>query len=81
MSAHIQFDDTVTRLAAGATGAEVAPGTVHAALLQVARRFPSLHAFNCDGDLRSVLKVTRDGQPVSVRETLADGDTIRLGVG
>ena len=36
---------------------------------------------NCDGELRSILKVTRDGQPAKVTETLADGDVIRLGVG
>lgn len=82
MPAYVAFDEKVSQLAGGgAPGMEVKPGTIHAALLQVARAYPGLHAFNCDGELRSVLKVTKNGQPVAVTEELKDGETVRLAVG
>jgi len=79
----VEFDETVSRLAGGATGLDaVTAATVHAALIQIARTYPRIHLFNCDGDLRGILRVYRNGQPVaSVRtEPLDDGDVLRLAV-
>ena len=34
--------------------------SVHGALVQIARTYPSLHMFNCEGELRSILKVQKE---------------------
>ncbi len=80
MTVRVDFDERLTEKA-GADGLNVAAATVHGALLAVAQAYPVFHMFNCDGDLRGVLKVQRNGLPVAVTETLAEGDNLRLYLG
>ena len=80
MAIYVEFDEKVSQLAGGAAGTEVNARTIHEALIQVARAYPSLHMFNCDGELRGILRVWRNGQPATVTEALEEGDTLRLSV-
>lgn len=81
MTIPVEFDETVSRWAAGAAGMEVQATSVHAALIQVAKAYPAFHMFNCDGELRGILKLHRNGAPAAVADPLAEGDTLRLSVG
>ncbi len=60
---------------------EVTGRTVHQALFQVARTYPALHMFNCDGELRSILKAVKNGEPATVTDALQDGDILLLSIG
>lgn len=77
----VEFDEKVGRMIGGAGGMTVDAASVHGALIQVARTYPSLHMFNCEGELRSILKVQKNGATATVKDELADGDTLRLFVG
>ncbi len=81
MAIHVSFDEKVQSLAGGAAGVDVAGATVQTALFQVARQYPGLHMFNCEGEMRSVLKVERNGEKAELSEPVADGDRLRLYVG
>lgn len=81
MSVKVQFDAALGRLAGGATEIEVTGETVREALFQVARAYPSLHLFNCEGELRGIVRVQRNGQPATLTDALATGDTLLLHVG
>lgn len=81
MAIKVEFDENVRRKIGGAEGMAVEAASVHGALIQVARTYPALHMFNCEGELRSILKVQKNGQPATVRDDLADGDTLRLYMG
>ena len=80
MTVRVDFDERLTEKA-GADGLEVTATSVHGALFAVAKAYPVFHMFNCDGELRGVLKVQRNGQPVAVTEPLAEGDKLRLYLG
>jgi len=84
MTVNVEFDEKVAKLAGGgAAGMSVQDPTaltVQTALMQVGRTYPSLHLFNCEGELRSSIKLTRNGQPVTVTDPLADGDTLRMAI-
>ena len=79
----VQFDEKLSTLAGGAGGLRVpAPAqTVRDVLILVARAFPALHLFNCEGELRRIVRVERNGQPAVLPEAVQDGDTLRLSVG
>jgi molybdopterin converting factor small subunit len=81
MSVKVQFDAALGRLAGGAAEIEVTGQTVRDALFQVARAYPSLHLFNCEGELRGIVRVQRNGQPAALTDALAEGDTLLLHVG
>lgn len=81
---YIEFDAKVSQIAGGAGGMEVtapAASTVQAALFQVAQAFPALHLFNCEGEMRSILRVKKNDQPAALTDTITETDTLRLGVG
>ena len=77
----IESDDRLTELAGGATGLEVNATSVHGALIQVAKAHPKFRMFNCDGELRSILRVHCKGAPAAIGDTLAKGDALRLSLG
>ena len=81
MAIHVQFDEKLSRLAGGSTETEASGRTVRDALIQVARAFPALHLFNCEGELRGIVRVRRNGQPAPLSEAVEDGDTLLLTVG
>ena len=81
MAVRVEFNEALRQKLGGAEGLDVAAVTVHAALIEVAKMYPALHMFNCDGELRGTLKAKRGGAPVPVSETLADGDRIELAMG
>jgi hypothetical protein len=78
MAIKVEFDEKVSQKIGGAEGMAVDAASVHGALIQVARTYPALHMFNCEGELRSILKVQKNGQPATVRDDLNDGDMLRL---
>ena len=80
MTIRVDFDDRLTEKA-GASGTDVSATTVHGALFAVAREFPIFHMFNCDGELRGILKVERNGEPTTVTQSLSGGDRLRLYLG
>lgn len=80
MAIRVQFDGKISSLAGGASETEVAGGTVREALFQVARAFPALHLFNCEGELRRIIRVRRNGEPAELTDAVQDGDTLRLSV-
>lgn len=78
----VEFDAKVSQLAGGAPGAEVKTAAlVRDVLYEVAKAFPSLHLFNCEGEIRAIMRVRRNNQPAALTEPLAETDTLRLGVG
>ncbi len=81
MTIPIEFDDRLTEIAGGATGLEVSAASVHGALIQVAKAHPAFRMFNCDGELRSILRVARNGAPAAIGDALAEGDTLKLSLG
>jgi hypothetical protein len=81
MTVPIEFDDRLTQIAGGAAGLTVNAASVHGALVQVAKAFPAFRMFNCDGALRSILRVARNGTPAAISDALAEGDTLRLSLG
>ncbi len=81
MAITVEFDEKVSRMIGGAEGMALDAASVHGALIQIARTYPSLHMFNCEGELRSILKVQRNGQPATGRYELNDGDSLRLYMG
>lgn len=81
MAITVEFNEKVSRMIGGAEGMAVDAVSVHGALIQVARTYPALHMFNCEGELRSILKVQKNGESATVRDELSDGDTLRLYMG
>lgn len=81
MAYPVEFDNTVAQWAGGETGTQASGSTVQEALFQVARSYPSFRLFNCEGELRSIVKVSRNDVPAKLDEPLVDGDTLRLSVG
>jgi hypothetical protein len=81
MSIPVAFDAKVTEWAGGVSGMDVSAPTVQEALFQVARAYPAFRMFNCDAELRSILKVQHNGAPADFAAPLADGDTLTLSVG
>ena len=81
MAIKVEFDENVSQKIGGAEGMAVDALSVHGALIQIARTYPALHMFNCDGELRSILKVQKNGQPATVHDELKDGDFLRLLIG
>lgn len=41
---------------------------------QVAQAYPAFRMFNCDGELRSILRLRRNGAPAQVGGALAEGE-------
>jgi hypothetical protein len=82
MTIRVHFDAALSRMAGGASEAQVTGQTVRDALFQVARAFPALHLFNCEGELRRIVRVLHgsDGRPAALADVLTDGDTLRLTV-
>ena len=78
MAVTVEFGDSLRARLGGAEDMEVAAGTVHSALIRVAQSYPSLHLFNCEGELRSILRLHKNGQPAAAAETLQDGDRLML---
>ena len=81
MTIPIEFDDRLSELADGAAGLEVNATSVHGALIQVAKAHPKFRMFNCDGELRSILRVHRNGSPAAIGDPLVEGDLLRLSLG
>ena len=81
MAIRVEFNDRLRERTGGAEGLDVSAATVGAALIQVARAFPALHMLNCDGEVRSIFRVQKNGQAVPPAETLADGDILHLAIG
>lgn len=82
MTIGVHFDAKLSGLAGGASGTHVAAPaqTLRDVLIQVARAFPSLHLFNCEGELRRIIRLERNGQPATLADAVQDGDTLRLSV-
>jgi len=78
MAVRVEFDEKLRQWASGAEGVDVKTTTVHGALIEVAKAYPSFRMFNCDGELRSILRFRKNGQPVAVSEPLTEGDTVQL---
>ena len=81
MTIPVEFDERLSQIAGGAAGLDVSATSVHGALIQVAKAYPAFRMFNCDGELRSILRVSRNGQPAQVADHLGDGDRLRLAFG
>ena len=81
MAVKVEFSDKLREWVGAMEDMEVSASTVHQALFAVARAYPALHMFNCEGELRSILKFTRNGQPAKVADPLTDGDTVQLTAG
>ena len=81
MAVKVEFDDKLQQWVGKMQDMEVSAPTVHQALFQVARAYPALHMFNCEGELRSILRFTKNGQPAQVTDALGEGDTVQLSVG
>ena len=81
MAIKVEFSDKLRQWVGEMQDMEVSAQTVHQALFAVARAYPALHMFNCEGELRSILRFTRNGQPAKVTDPLQDGDTVQLTVG
>ncbi len=80
MAVHIEFDPSMARLAGGLEPMEAEPAAVQQVLTQVARRYPPLQTrlFNCEGEMRNVVKVRLNGQPTQPAALVKDGDTLLL---
>lgn len=81
MAIHVEFDPRVSELTGGAAGIDVSGNTVQEALFQVSKAYPALRMFNCEGELRSILKVARNTAPAPLADPVQDGETLRLSVG
>ncbi len=81
MTIHVQFDPKVQEKAGGSAGQTVAAQTVREALSQVARQYPALRLFNCEGEMRSVFHVRRDDADTALDSPAHDGETLMLALG
>lgn len=81
MAIHVQFDEKIRQRVGAPESMPVTAKTVHQALFQVAAAYPALHMFNCEGEMRSILRVAKNGQPTKVTEPLADGDIVQISLG
>ena len=81
MAIKVEFTDKLRQWVGEMQDMEVSAQTVHQALFAVARAYPALHMFNCEGELRSILRFEKNGQPAQVTDPLEDGDTVQLTVG
>ncbi len=70
----IEFDERLSHMAGGASGLDVSATSVHRALIQVAKAYPTFRMFNCDGELRSILRIARNGfAPTNAEFALSPG--------
>lgn len=81
MAITVKFDDKVRERVGGAGELECQGATVREALYQVSKTYPVLHMFNCDGELRGVLKIRCGGEPVEMSDAVEDGGVLELGIG
>ncbi len=81
MAIKVEFSDALRQWVGEMTDMETSAQTVHQALFAVARAYPALHMFNCEGELRSILRFRKNGEPAKVTDALVDGDTVQLTVG
>lgn len=80
MAVTVQLDPALSSMTGGATTLTVEGSTVREAMVQVARTFPSLRLINCEGEMRGIMKVLRNGSRADLAEPLHDGDTLLLTV-
>ncbi|HZT42850.1 MAG TPA: MoaD/ThiS family protein [Chthonomonadaceae bacterium] len=80
MAVTIKLNEKLVQWSGGTAEATVTAATVREALLQLARQQPALatRLFNCDGELRTLFRFTRNGEPVTLDTPLHDGDTLLL---
>lgn len=81
MPIQVQFDEKIHQRVGAPEAMEMTAQTVQHALYQVAAAYPGLHMFNCEGQLRSILRFAKNGLPATLTEPLADGDTVQLSMG
>ena len=74
MAIRVEFDEAVSRPAGGAAGIDVEGAAT------VLGASPSLYTFNCYGEVRSALRVTKDEQLIAMTTAVRDRDRIRLSV-
>jgi hypothetical protein len=76
----IRLNEKLVQWSGGAAEAAVTAGTVREALLQLARLQPALatRLFNCDGEIRTLFRFLRNGEPLTLDTPLHDGDTLHL---
>ncbi|HLV78864.1 MAG TPA: hypothetical protein VKT32_01245 [Chthonomonadaceae bacterium] len=80
MAVTIRLNEKLVQWSGGAPEATVTAATVRQALHQLARQQPALatRLFNCDGELRTIFRFTRQGELLSLDTPLHDGDTLLL---
>lgn len=80
MAVTVRFGDRVREMAGGPCEVEAQASTVRDALTQVMRACPKLgpRLLNCDGELRSIVRITRRGEDVAPTDTTEDGDELIL---
>lgn len=81
MAIHVEFDGKVIEWANGANGIDVDGATIQEALYKVSKAYPSFRMFNCDGELRSILKVKRGTEQADLKAVALEGETLTLSVG
>lgn len=81
MQVTVTFDSKLSQKIGSKSVVQVTAATVHEALFEVAVLYPALHLFNCDGELRSILRFAKNGTAVAVTEAVLDGDIIGLSIG
>jgi hypothetical protein len=81
MHVTIKLDERLRVKIGGEAEFSVEAVTIHEALFEVAVLYPALHLFNCDGELRSTLRIALNGAPGAVTQSVGDGDTIELSIG
>lgn len=80
----IELNPRLAELAGGVATLQVEAETVKDAVVALAKvqRGIGARVFNCEGELRSVLKIQVNGQPVPADRAsdtaVSDGDTIQL---
>ena len=80
MAVTVQLDSKLAALAGGTGEIDVSADTVGAAVAQIVRAHPALQSrlLNCEGEIRSIVRVTRNGAPTTAEDPVHDGDTVRL---
>ena len=87
MAVAIELNPRLAEMVGGAESLSVDAATVKDAVIALARIHRGIGArvFNCEGELRSVLKIEVNGQPVPADQAgsaaVSHGDTIRLSLG
>jgi hypothetical protein len=68
----------VHQVAGGEPTAQIEARTVREAMFKTSALFPSLRLVNCEGAVRSIIKVYLNGQPADLDDSLTDGDELLL---